>query len=164
MSIVLEADRALLEITAAIAAHRSLAELLDELAGRLSPIVGSELVLLFLHDEATDEMRLHLLGAPHPHPGEVPVVELHDDEQCVSGHVWETQETALIERTDAEARFPVSARTLREHGIGSAWFFPLTTPRKRLGAIGFAGSRPGMPTAADQQLLTLVAKLIALAV
>src|SRR5262245_66322349 len=56
--------QALLEISEAIAEHRNLHELLQDLAQRLPRIVPFDFVNLVLHDPAREVMRLHTLVAP----------------------------------------------------------------------------------------------------
>ena len=51
--------QALVEISEAIAGHRNLSELFQDLAERLPPIVPFDYINLVLHDPARDVMRLH---------------------------------------------------------------------------------------------------------
>ena len=61
-----EQYRTLLEVAEAIAAHRYLNELFQDLAQRLPQIVPFDFINLVLHDAARNVMRLHLLVVPEP--------------------------------------------------------------------------------------------------
>ena len=100
--------QALVEIAEAIAVHRDLDELFQDLAQRLPRIVPFDYINLVLHDPARDVMRLHLLVAPEPstiRPG----LELPIDESP-GGLVWKTQQAVCWSRTwRRKADSPVDA-------------------------------------------------------
>src|SRR5271155_5607284 len=74
--------RALLEVLlGAIGAHRSLSELIQEVADRLGAVIGCEAVLVLLHDPARDRLRLHVLGGPSTGLAE-------QEERAVDDTVW----------------------------------------------------------------------------
>ena len=111
--------QALLEIAEAIAVHRDLNELVQDLAQRLPRIVPFDFINLVLHDPAREVMRLHSLVAPETatiRPGlELPV------EESPAGLVWKRQQPLMVEVEDvtAESRFPRLTPMLRENGVQS---------------------------------------------
>jgi len=77
--------------------------------------------------------------------------------------VIDTQQPLIVPDTAAETRWPLAMAELRGHGIVSFCSLPLTTARRRIGALGF-GSRPPLTyTATDIAFLGEVAKLVAVA-
>src|SRR5262245_36271424 len=110
-----EQYRTLLEVAEAIAVHRDLNELFQDLAQRLPRIVPFDFINLVLHDAARNVMRLHLLVVPEPttiSPGlELPV------ETSPGGLVWKTQEPVVVENLALESRFPDLTPRLLESGV-----------------------------------------------
>ena len=64
----------------------------------------------------------------------------------------------------SEARFPRGLNLLREKGLRSYCWVPLTIADKRLGAFGLGSSRLNAYTERDMRLLPRVAELVAVAV
>src|SRR5262249_47004701 len=127
--------RTLLEVAEAIATHRDLGELFDDLARRLPRIVPFDFFNLVLHDPARHVMRLHLLVTPEPSTIS-PGLELPVDESP-GGLVWQTQEPLVVENAALDSRFPALTPRLLENGIQSFCSVPLTSALRRLGAMGF---------------------------
>src|SRR5262245_15522082 len=129
--------QALLEISEAIAAHRNLKELFQDLAQRLPRIVPFDFINLVLHDPGLGVMRLHTVVAPETStikPGlEIPI------EQSPAGLVWKSQQAFTVDVEDAatERRFPTLTPLLRDNGVESYCVVPLTTALRPLGAMGF---------------------------
>src|SRR5262245_54890995 len=89
-----EQYRMLLDVAEAIAEHRDLGALFDDLAQKLPCIVPFDFFSLVLHDPVKNIMRLHLLVTPEPtsiRPG----LELPFDESP-GGLVWQTQEPLVV--------------------------------------------------------------------
>src|SRR5262245_37948424 len=120
-----EQYRVLLEVAEAIAAHRDLGQLFDDLAQRLPRIVPFDYINLVLHDPAREVMRVHILVSPDP--GSIRVgMELPVDESP-GGLVWKTQQPLIVENTAWESRFPRLMPQIVESGIQSFCVVPLTT-------------------------------------
>jgi formate hydrogenlyase transcriptional activator len=154
--------RTLLAVSEAIIAHRDLAALLHELAGRLRQVVHFDFLALVLHDAATDTMRLHVLDAAGPTglPSAI-VLKVADDP---AGHVWQTQQPLILADTAEETRWPRFLELVRPSGGRSCCQLPLTTARRRLGTLVFASRQPCGYAAADVGFLQLVANQVAVAV
>jgi formate hydrogenlyase transcriptional activator len=157
-----DAYRALLAVSEAIVAHRDLSALFHELAGRLEEVVRFDYLALVLHDAATDTMRLHVLetGEPVP-PGTVIVLPPEDDP---AGLVWQTQQPLITARVDELRRWPRLLERVQPHGVQSYCWLPLTTARRRLGALVFTSKQPSTYDAADVDFLQQVANQVAVAV
>src|SRR5262245_2391844 len=99
-----EQYRTLLEVAEAIAVHRDLNELFNDLAQRLPRIVPFDFINLILHDPERQVMRLHVLVVPEPSTIsaglELPI------ESSPGGLIWTTQETLMVEDVARETRFP----------------------------------------------------------
>jgi formate hydrogenlyase transcriptional activator len=156
--------QALLEISEAIAVHRNLNELFQDLAQRLPRIVPFDFISLVLHDPAREVMRLHSLVAPETstiRPGlELPI------DQSPAGLVWRSQQALMVEVEDtaAESRFPKLVPSLRENGVQSYCVVPLTTALRRLGAMGFGSMHRRVYHEAEVGFMQHVAKQVAVAV
>ncbi len=161
---VIEETCALLDLLESITVHRTLQDLLDDLAPRAREAVGAESLVLVMHEPGReDALRLKLLA------GEAKECAVRVDTPCCAvdspgAEVLRTQAPVLVSSVAAEARFPRIMELLREHGVGACWYFPLTTPRQRLGALGFCRSREGLPSDDELEMLTRVANHVALAV
>jgi formate hydrogenlyase transcriptional activator len=157
-----EQYRTLLEVAEAIAVHRDLGELFQDLAGRLPPIVPFDYINLVLHDPTRDIMRLQFLVVPEPstiRPGlELPV------DQSPGGLVWKTQQPLVVENVALESRFPQLLPLLLENGVQSLCMVPLTTALRRLGAMGFGSMQRRPYQEAEVHFMQQVAKQVAVAV
>jgi formate hydrogenlyase transcriptional activator len=155
--------RALLAVADAIISHRDLQALFHDLAARLHHVVRFDYLMLVLHDGATNSMRLHLLETAEPasvHPGKLTPVD-----ESPSGLVWQTQQPLCIADLMQENRWPrLQEEVFRPHGLASCCFLPLTTARKRLGALGIASKQPAVYEMADVDFLQLVGNQVAVAV
>ena len=147
----------LLAITDLIADDDTLPELFGHLAPFLRKLVKCELVNFAVYDsvqhrivnhfwEKKTEMGLRNTSAPAEAP---------------EGWVWEHQEPLTISALGRETRFPGTLTTLGNLEVGSYTVVPMTTPRRRLGALGLGRSEPEGPT--DLDFLKQVARLIAVA-
>jgi formate hydrogenlyase transcriptional activator len=154
--------RALLGVAEAIAVHRDLGELFDDLARRLPSMVPFDYINLVLHDPVKNVMRMDLLIASEPstiRPG----LELPIDESP-GGLVWKTQEPVVVENVAREPRFPKLLPRLVENGVHSFCCMPLTTALRRLGAMGFGSTTPQVYQQTDIDFMRHVAKQVAVAV
>lgn len=157
-----EQYRALLEVSESIAAHHDLTELFRALAQRLPRVVHVNFIILTLHDPERDIIRVHTIQANVPadlvggHEGPV--------EESPAGLVWQTQESILIPDLANEHRWPKVVGYMREDGMNSCCFVPLTTAVRRLGAIGFLSLQKEAYGETDLGFLQQVAKQVAVAV
>jgi len=154
--------RLLLEVSESIASHRDLAELFHDLAQRLPRALKFSYIALILHDPEQNVMRLHILETPRPvsiAPGcEFPV------EESVGGWVWRHQQPLVIENIEQETRFPKLIQMICEAGVRSFCTVPLTTARRRLGALSVGSFEKHHYGSSSIEFLQQVAKQVAVAV
>ena len=140
--------------------HHELPELLSAMAERLRELVTADATHFSLYNSTNNTMQLHFWkGKEKWHsPMELPV------EDSPSGWAWKTQKPLVVNDLDSESRFPVALDILRERGLKSYCWLPLTTAEKRLGALGLGSSIVNAYTERDMRLLPRIAQLIAVAV
>ncbi|HEU4685997.1 MAG TPA: sigma 54-interacting transcriptional regulator [Nitrospira sp.] len=151
----------LLEVTESIALHRDLNDLMQDLARRLPSIVPFDYINVVLHEPSRAAMRLWLLVSSVPStisPGlETPV------DESPGGWVWRHQEPLIVNDITEEHRFPKLMSILRENQVESFCVVPLTTARRRLGAMGFGSVQRRAYQQADLDVMQQVAKQVAVA-
>jgi formate hydrogenlyase transcriptional activator len=153
--------RALLAVSQAIVSHRDLHELFHELAGRLHQVVRFDHLLLVLHDEAANLMRRHVLETCDPAP--VPLPESMPVGEGPASSVWQTQEPVVIGNLPEDSRWP-RFRDQVKGAFVSLCELPLTTARRRLGALGFGSRQANAYSTADLAFMQQVANQVAVAV
>ncbi len=157
-----ERYQALLEVAQAISVHRDLHALFRDLAQRLPRVAHVNFVALTLHDPVRNTMRLHTIQANVPadlvggHEGPV--------EESPAGLVWQTQQPILVPDLAEERRWPKVTGHMKEDGVNSFCFLPLTTAVRRLGALGFLSLQKEAYGETDLEFLQQVAKQVAVAV
>ena len=154
--------RALFAVSDAIASHRDLSSLFQELAGELVRVVRFDYLALVLHEAATGTMRLHVLGACEPLPPRPEIVLPPDDDPA--GLVWQTQQPLITSNGAELARWPRLLERVQPYGFQSYCWLPLTTARRRLGALVLTCRQPATYEEAEVPFLQLVARQVALAV
>jgi formate hydrogenlyase transcriptional activator len=157
-----DAYRALLAVSEAIVAHRDLSALFHELAGRLHLVVQFDGLSLVLHEAASNSMRLHVLEASEPIPHAL-VLDLPVEEDP-AGSVWQDQQPLIMSRVTELGRWPGFLERVQPYGVQSLCLLPLTTARRRLGALAFVSKQPSAYDTADMGFLQLVANQVAVAV
>ena len=155
-------DVALREVSRAIASHRTLQELFQDLARLLHPLVNFQYLSVVLHDSAKNVMRIHTLetlGGDNVRPG----MEFSMDESP-SAWVWEHQEGLVVPDIETEPRFARPISMLREQQVRSFCSLPLTTPRRRLGAFSMGSCESNAYPPENLEIPKLVASQVAVAV
>ncbi len=152
--------QAVLRISEALAACGQPEELAKTLADLLSEFLSFESLDVVIFKEGSTEIEWHAWGKGGPPPGEdLPVEDLP------RFAVYSTQELLYIADWNADERFPRLKQFLAEKGakIGSVVRVPLTTPHRRLGALGIS-SVPGVTYGPeDVEFLRLIARVVAFA-
>jgi formate hydrogenlyase transcriptional activator len=150
---------ALLQMADLVVHHRSLPELLPQLAQRLHKVASFEIASFSLYDPDKKVMRMHFWDGDEVLSDltELPV------EESACGFVWEKQEPMVWPDLHQETRFQRAVNLLIEKGVRSYCTLPLTTAEKKFGALGLGSSRPNAYGEDDVQLLRRVAELVALA-
>jgi len=156
----------LLSVAQAVAAHADLAALLRGLAAALREHLPGGYVSFALLDPDSHSARLQFLepigGVAPPKAADTPT-ELPAAESPTA-LVWKTQEALWLDADSPDGRFPVLRGAYARQGVRAACFVPLTTPRRKLGAMGFNSFDPADPTPEDIDFAVQVGRLVALAV
>ena len=164
---VAERPSVLLSVAQAVAAHADLGALLRDLAAALGAHLPAGYLSFALINPHSHSAKLQFLeplgGAEPPRPADTPT-ELPAAESPTA-HVWDTQEPLWLDAgTRPDGRFAVLRAAYGKQGVRSACFVPLTTPRRKLGAMGFTSYAPVAPAPGDVEFAALVGRLVALAV
>jgi formate hydrogenlyase transcriptional activator len=154
--------RALLAVSEAIVSHRDLSALFHELAGRLHQVARFDFFALVLHEAASNTMRLHVLETVEPVPPGTAIVL--PPEEDPAGLAWQTQQPLITSCAAELGRWPRLRERVQPYGVQSCCWLPLTTARRRLGALVFTCKQPSAYDAADVGFLQLVANQVAVAV
>ncbi len=151
---------ALLEMADLMVHHHSLRDLFLSMAERLRQVVAADAANFSLYDPINNIMRLHLWQG-----SEISSVPLDIAiEASPSGWAWQNQQPLVVNDLQSETRFPLVLNAIRDQGLKSYCWLPLTTAEKRLGALGLGSVGANAYTARDMRLLPRVAQLIAVAV
>jgi formate hydrogenlyase transcriptional activator len=154
--------RTLLAVSQAIVSHRDLETLFHELGGRLHLVARFDFLSLVLHDDASNTMRLHVLETVEPvPPGTVIVLPPEEDP---AGLVWQTQQPLVTSHVADLGRWPRLLERVQPYGAESYCWLPLTTARRRLGALVFTSKEPSAYDTVDLDFLQQVANQVAVAV
>jgi formate hydrogenlyase transcriptional activator len=152
----------LLDVSEAIASHQHLGALIHDLAPRLRGLVEFDGLALILHGAAPKTMCLYLMEGldlkANPVGVEMPA------EETPAGWVVETQQPLIVADIEREGRFPRITSMLKADGIRSFCLLPLTTPMRRLGALGFGSHQLDAYTAQDIDFMRYVVRQVAVAV
>jgi formate hydrogenlyase transcriptional activator len=154
--------QALLEVSEAIAAHRDLTNLLQDLAQRLPRIVPLNFIGLALHRPDRDTIQDHIIQ------GNIPADIQGGKEWAMDAHpggwVWQTQQPLIIPDLAQDSRFPTALQFMLEDGVHSICVVPLTTALRRLGSLEFASTAKGTYHDSELTFLLQVARQVAVAV
>ncbi len=160
-----ERTEVLLAVAQAVAAHADLTVLLRDLAKALSGHIQPGYLSFALIDESHSSAKLQYLepvgGAAPPNPADTPK-ELPAAESPTA-RVWDTQEPFWLD-VEGDRHFAVLRSAYAKQGVAAACFVPLTTPRRKLGAMGFTIYAPISPAPGDIDFAFEIGRLVALAV
>jgi len=153
---------ALVEVSHSIASHPDLPGLFHDLLQRLRRTVHFDLLNLVLHDATTGLMRLNVLEATVPVT--VPLSLALPVDDIPAGWVWQHQQPLLVRNLEEETRFAPAVRLYLESGLRTYYVLPLTTPKRRAGAISFASTMVDAFSESDLRLMQQAAEQVAVAV
>ncbi|MDR4459348.1 MAG: sigma 54-interacting transcriptional regulator [Nitrospirales bacterium] len=154
--------QALLEVSEAIAVHRDLTNLIEDLAQRLPRIVPLNFIGLALYRPDRNTIQDYIIQANIPadiQGGKEWALEAHP-----SGWVWQTQQPLIIADLTQDSRFPTVLPLMLEDGVQSICTVPLTTALRRLGSLDFASVEKGTYQDSELTFLLQVARQVAVAV
>jgi formate hydrogenlyase transcriptional activator len=155
----LQRYEALLEMADLVVRHQSLPELFVATAARLRRVTAADVANFSLYDPIKNTMK-HLWHGDERIPAQLDVPV----EESPAGWAWQNQQPLIMPDLASEARFPAVLDILRENGLRSYCWLPLSTAQKRLGAMGLGSSEINAYRERDVRLLSRVAELVAVAV
>ena len=123
--------RNLLELSQLLSAHSTIDGLSCALALRLPQVLDFDLVTLGLYDTNIGSVGLSIWNAA----GKQKTCESLPS--CASRWSWKNQRSVLVQDLEAGFPLPVFLESLRKVGVRTYYVLPLTTTRRKLGAIGF---------------------------
>lgn len=154
--------RSLLAISDAIVSHRGLSALFHDLASQLGRVVHFDFLALVLHEGVHNTMCLRVLEtAEAVPPGTAIVLPVEEDP---AGLVWQMQQPLITSHINELRRWPRLLEQVQAYGLESYCWLPLTTARRRLGALVFTSKQPSTYEAAHLPFLRQVANQVAVAV
>lgn len=155
--------RALLEVSAAIASQPSLQAVLESISLLLSKFIPFESVALLLLDENRGVLRLHALQAGGIQSGIDIGAEMSLAGTAIK-RVIDEQVPIFIEDARAEvAKIPELRELQYDSSIHSSCAFPISTSRRKLGALVFGTKRKGAFSQEDTELMQSVASHVSVA-
>lgn len=144
-----------------LAARLDLPQLMQELSRRLHVIFDFRFSNYALHEPIKNVMRVHVLDENMnvtDHEMEVSV------DNSPSGWVWTHQKPLALEDLDAvHSEFGEAIERYKPQGMRSLIILPMSTGRRRLGALGFGAAEPTHYDDATVGFLQRLAGLVALA-
>lgn len=155
--------RALLEVSTAIASQPNLRAVLHSTSALLSKIIPFESVALLLLDETRGIVKLHALETEIERPGIDVGTELSFKGTAV-GRAIEDQKPVFTENVQAELeKIPDLRVRLNVESIRSSYVFPVSTSRRKLGALVFSTAKTNRFSTADVELMSSVASHVSVA-
>jgi formate hydrogenlyase transcriptional activator len=130
-------DRGLIEAVDLVIRSRSAPDLFREIAPRILDLTECDFLKFSQHDPSQNCM--------------------------VTGWVWMRQETITISDVEKEKRYPTCMQELRKHGVRSYTVLPVSTAKRRFGAIGLGKKVPEILDSGDLEFFHRVAFLVSLA-
>ena len=147
-----------LAITDLLAGGGALPGLFEEIAPLLRELTNSALVSFALYDTAHSRIvtRFWKMDTDTGLWNSWPV------EESPCGWAWQNQQALTITDVEQETRFAETVSKLRDLGVGSYMVLPMSTSKRRYGALGIGQTGPHAEVARD--FLERVVRLLALAV
>lgn len=154
--------RALLEVSAAIATQPNLQAVLNSISVLLSKVVPFETVALLLLNESRGTVTLYALHSGHD-PGIEIGTEIRLGESAIKRAI-DKQTPVFVEDARQEiANQPELSSRLNLEQVHSSYAFPISTSRRKLGALIFGTRRRGEFSDEDVELMRSVASHVSVA-
>ena len=151
--------KALIRISAAVAAQRDPEGLFPRLARELRQVVSFDFIGISQYDEATNktQWRSNLSGG-----SDRGITDGVTTEQTLTQWVYEHQVPLVIPFLERDSRFPCTTTLVEQHGIRSLYAVPLTTAHRRIGSLVTGSVQPAAYDEEDVEFLRQVANQIAI--
>ncbi|MFN2444562.1 MAG: sigma 54-interacting transcriptional regulator [Vicinamibacterales bacterium] len=153
--------RALVDVASTLASYSELLDLFRSLRSHLEPLVEFTFLAVSLRDGHSDRLVLRYFE-PRELPASRLVGTTYPIDGTYPGEAVRTERPVYVPRVRANGPYP--SEVLVEYGVSSYCAVPLTTVRSTLGSLNFGSLRADAYTAEDIELMSRVAKLVAVAV
>jgi formate hydrogenlyase transcriptional activator len=148
-----------LEIADLVVRDNSSLDLLKDLAPRLHQLTSCDFIVFSLHDPAQDCIITHFWKTGKE-GGALDVFPVHE---CISGWVWQNQQPITMPDLENDSRFPKCAPLLVKHGVRSYTSLPVSTAKRRYGALGIGKNVKEAFDIHQTPFLSRVAQMVGLA-
>jgi transcriptional regulator with GAF, ATPase, and Fis domain len=152
---------ALFRVSDCLRVHRDITDLFRVLPLQLQPVLDFDYMSVFLNTESANGACWYV---PDDDASALTVARDVPIEQAHVSWAFENQQPAVIPGLDRETRFSGANRLLSHRGLQSGCAIPMTTARRRLGAIFFASEHACLGSDEAVRFRSCVADRVALAV
>jgi formate hydrogenlyase transcriptional activator len=149
--------RNLLDLAQLITGQTTIDALFCTLTVRLQHDLNVDVVTLGLYDANAENNRLTIWKAG----SEKRTCDSFPVDACPSHWSWKNQRSVLVQDLQVEFQLPAFLESLRKVGVCTYYVLPLTTTRRKLGAIGFGSLQVIPKTKPTIEFLHRVAAMIA---
>jgi formate hydrogenlyase transcriptional activator len=156
--------RLLLNVGKNIASHLNLRELIRAIADSLVEVLHCDGVWMSLHEPDSNQLRVYALDPRLPEDAQANEGRLIPMEDTPAGQAMETHQTVLVTREYLEGSPSPIVRAIVERGVKSGCTAPLLSQGRALGALSMVSLREEAFSQEDADVLTLIARQIAIAV
>ena len=155
--------RTLLKISSAAAAQPNVQAVVRSLTGLLSTVVTFESVALLLLDDSQQTLMLHALERGAHDPGIEVGTEIPYVGTAVARAIEEQVPVFVPDAKQETMKTPAIAAQINPAVLHSAYVFPVSTSRKKLGALVFGTREKGEFGSDDVELMGSVAEHVSVA-
>ena len=152
----------LLAITDLIVGGGAVPELFAELTPLLRQLTNCKLVEFAICDAAAQKCVVTCFWGKEPETWSWEASA--SEEESPNGWAWRRQEALQIPDVTREIRFADTLKELQEHGVRSYMVVPMSSKRRRYGALGIGSGGEEVEGSERLRLLERAARLVALAV
>ena len=155
---------ALCEVSRTVASHRTIPELLRNLAPPLRRVIDFDFVALLLDDAPRKTLQVHTVekmyevAAVFPSGTELPA------KRSWAEWLRENQHLGVISHDHQKTHFAEAMQIVRGHDVKSLYLLPLSTANRLIGALGLGSGEPRTYASEELEFLSTLAGLVALAV
>jgi formate hydrogenlyase transcriptional activator len=154
----------LLDVGKNFATHLELRELIQVIADSLLQVLHCDAVWMSLLDQESGLLRVYALNPQLPENAQINEGGLISYENTPAGVALETRQTVIVTREFLESSPSPVVKAVVEQGVKSGCTAPLIAQGRALGALSMVSRREDAFTKDDADLLTQIAREVAIAV
>ena len=153
----------LLEVGTVLVSNLDLQNLLREISASIRQIVRHDYTHLALHDETSDTMTFHILGADYEPALISPETQI-PVWQCPAGICYQKGETLEFDASDMQRIGSDYTKHLLSCGVQRITCFPMVSRGRKIGTLGLSSKSDQRTSEQDRNLLSQIAVQVAIAV